>query len=70
MATIATEGLLLLIRLNLIASAAIVLVLVLRSLVRRCFGAHQAYLFWLIVPVAVLGAIVPAPEGAGAVGSL
>jgi beta-lactamase regulating signal transducer with metallopeptidase domain len=70
MATIATEGLLLLVRLNLVASAAILLVLVLRSLVRRWFGAHQVYLSWLIVPVAVLGAIVPAPEGAGAVGSL
>ncbi|HEY5410420.1 MAG TPA: M56 family metallopeptidase [Caulobacteraceae bacterium] len=70
MATIATEGLLLLIRLNLVASAAIVLVLMFRPLVRGWFGAHQAYLSWLIVPVAVLGGMIPAPEGAGAVGSL
>ena len=69
MATIATEGLLLLIRLNLVACAAIVLVLLPRPLIRRWFGAHQAYLSWLIVPVAVLGAMIPAAEGAGAVGS-
>ena len=62
---ITTEGLLVLLRLNLVAAAAIALVLLFRPLVRRWFGAHQAYLFWLIVPVALLGAIVPAPEGSG-----
>ncbi len=70
MATIATEALLLLIRLNLVAAAAIALVLLLRPLVRRWFGAHQVYLSWLIFPVAMLGAIIPAPEGSRAVGSL
>jgi beta-lactamase regulating signal transducer with metallopeptidase domain len=67
MATIATEGLLLLVRLNLVAGAAILLVLLLRPLVRRWLGAHQAYLFWLIVPVAILGGMIPAPEGEGPV---
>ncbi len=70
MATIATEGLLVLIRLNLVAGLAIVVVLSMRPLVRRWLGAHQTYLSWLIVPVAVLGGIVPAPEGSGSVGSL
>jgi beta-lactamase regulating signal transducer with metallopeptidase domain len=48
----ATEALTLLVRLNLAASAAIVLVLLLRPLVRRGFGAHGAYGLWLAVPLA------------------
>ncbi len=59
---IATEALLVLLRLNLVAAAAITLVLLIRPLVRRWLGAHQVYLSWLIVPVAVIGAITPAPE--------
>ena len=70
MPTIATEALLLLVRLNLVAAFAIALVLVVRPLVRRWFGAHPAYLAWLLVPVALLGAIIPAPEGAGPVAPL
>jgi beta-lactamase regulating signal transducer with metallopeptidase domain len=70
MATIATDGLLLLIHLNLVAGLAIVLVLAMRPPVRRWFGAHQVYLSWLLVPVAVLGGAIPAPEGEGAVGAL
>ncbi len=70
MAMIATEGLLLLLRLNVVAGAAMALVLLFRPLVRRWFGAHQAYLLWLIVPVALLGAIVPAPEGSGPIGPI
>lgn len=66
MAQIATELLLFLIRLNLVAGSAITLVLLLRPLIRRWFGAHQTYLSWLIVPVAVLAATFPAPEGASA----
>jgi len=67
MATVATEGLLLLLRLNLVGGAAILLVLLLRPLLRRWFGAHQAYMAWLIAPVAVIGALIPAPEGSGPV---
>ena len=59
---IATEVLLVLLRLNLVAAAAILLVLSIRPLIRRALGAHQVYLSWLIVPLAVLGAIAPAPE--------
>ena len=67
MATIGTEALLLLLRLNLVAAAAIALVLMVRPLLRRWFGAHPTYLSWLLVPIAVLGAIIPAPEGGGPV---
>ena len=65
-----SEALLLLARLNLVASAAILLVLVLRPFVRCRLGAHQAYLLWLTVPVALTGAIFPAMESAGPVGLL
>lgn len=65
-----SEALLLFARLNLVATAAIALVLALRPLVRRRLGAHQAYQLWLTVPVALLGAILPAMEGAGPVGPL
>ena len=70
MATIATEAVLTFIRLNLVAAAAIALVLLFRPLVRRWFDSHQPYLSWLIVPVALLGAIIPAQEGSGPVGGL
>jgi beta-lactamase regulating signal transducer with metallopeptidase domain len=66
----ASEALLLLARLNLVASAAIAIVLALRPFVRRRLGAHQAYQLWLTVPLALLGAILPAMEGAGPVGPL
>src|SRR3569833_2390051 len=67
MATIATDALLLLLRLNLVAAGAVSLVLLFRPLVRRCFGQHQVYLTWLLVPVSMIGAIIPAPEGSGPV---
>ena len=67
MATIATEVLLLLIRLNVVAAGAIALVMLVRPLVRRWFGPHQVYLSWLLVPVSVAGAIIPPPEGSGPV---
>ena len=70
MATIAIEGLLTFARLNLVAAAAIALVLLFRPLVRRWFDSHQPYLSWLIVPVALVGAIIPAQEGSGPVGGL
>ena len=70
MATIAIEGLLTFARLNLVAAAAIALVLLFRPLVRRWFDSHQPYLSWLIVPVALVGAIIPAQEGSGPLGGL
>lgn len=66
----ASDILLLVARLNLVASAAIALVLMLRPFVRRRLGPHQAYLLWLTVPLALLGAILPPAEGAGPVGVL
>ena len=61
----ATEALILLARLNLAASAAIALVLLLRPFVRRGFGAHGVYGLWLIVPLAMVGALAPHIEAAG-----
>ena len=64
------EALSLLLGLNLAAGAAILLVLLLRPLARRWFGAHQAYALWLAVPLAVAGALLPAAEATGAAGPL
>ncbi|MFC3716729.1 TonB family protein [Luteimonas soli] len=57
------------------SSAAIVLVLVLRRPLRSAFGANAAYLLWLLPPLAVLAASLPArvvrvvvSEAAGNVG--
>ncbi len=55
----ASELVLLLLRLNLAAGAAILLVLVLRVPMRRIFGARIAYALWLIVPAAALAALLP-----------
>ena len=43
------------------SSAAIVLVLLLRRPLRAAFGANVAYLLWLLAPIAVLAASIPAP---------
>jgi beta-lactamase regulating signal transducer with metallopeptidase domain len=45
-----------LVRVNLVAGAAILVVLLLRAPVRRAFGPHFAYALWSVAPVAVLGA--------------
>ena len=66
----ATEGLLFLIRFNVVAGAAIAMVLLLRPFVRRWLGAHQTYVFWLTVPVALAGLLIPPMESSGAVGPL
>jgi beta-lactamase regulating signal transducer with metallopeptidase domain len=51
-----------LVRINLAASVAIVLVLALRPLVLRGLGASVAYWFWLVVPIAAAASILPARE--------
>jgi TonB family protein len=58
------------------SSAAIVLVLQLRRPLRAAFGANVAYLLWLLLPLAVLAASLPArvvrmtaPEAVAAVGA-
>ena len=51
-----------LIRINLVASVAIVLVLALRPLVLRWLGASIAYWLWLIVPIAAAASFLPARE--------
>ena len=50
----------LLVRLALAGSAAIVLVLLLRRPLRRLAGAHAAYQSWMMVPLAMLAAALPA----------
>jgi len=52
----------LVIRLNVIASAAILLVLILRPLVLRALGARVTYWLWLVVPIAVAASVLPARE--------
>jgi len=51
-----------LIRVNLVASAAILLVLFLRPLVLRWLGAGIAYWLWLLVPVAAAASLLPPRE--------
>ncbi len=48
-------------RATLTASVAICAVLALRLVVRRVLGAQAAYTLWLLVPVAVLAMLLPAP---------
>src|SRR5688572_396195 len=54
--------LLALVRVNVIASAAILLVLLVRSHALRFFGARVAYWLWLVVPLAVAASVLPARE--------
>lgn len=56
----AADLLAILLKANLAASAAIVLVFILRKPVRRRFGARIAYAFWLTVPVAIGASLLPA----------
>jgi beta-lactamase regulating signal transducer with metallopeptidase domain len=51
-----------LLRVQLVASAAIVLVLLLRPLVLRRFGATLAYGLWLLVPITMVSVVLPARE--------
>jgi beta-lactamase regulating signal transducer with metallopeptidase domain len=51
-----------LLRLNLVASLAILVVLALRGPARRWIGPHLAYRLWLLVPVAAAGALPPGPD--------
>ena len=51
-----------LLRINLVASAAIMLALLLRPWVLRSLGARVAYWLWLVVPIAVAASFVPARE--------
>lgn len=48
---------------NLALSAAIVVAIALRGLVRRRFGARMAYGLWLVAPLAVLAVFAPQPAG-------
>lgn len=48
-----------LLRVNLAAAGAAVLILLLRGGVRRLFGARAAYALWLLVPVAVAAMLAP-----------
>lgn len=49
-----------LLRVTLIASAALAVILLLRRPLRALFGAQVAYAFWLLVPIATLAAFIPA----------
>jgi beta-lactamase regulating signal transducer with metallopeptidase domain len=51
-----------LVRINLIAGVAILLVLLLRSFVLHRLGASIAYWLWLVVPIAVAASFFPARE--------
>ncbi len=51
-----------LVRINLVAAAAILLVLALRPLVLSRLGARTAYRLWLIVPVAAAACLLPARQ--------
>ena len=64
------EAMLLFLRLNLIGSAAILLVLALRPFVRRWLGASQCYHLWLTVPLALVAAIMPPLEAVGPAGPI
>jgi beta-lactamase regulating signal transducer with metallopeptidase domain len=51
-----------LIRVNVVASAAILLVLMLRPFALRHLAARAAYWLWLVVPIAAAGNVLPARE--------
>lgn len=51
-----------LVRVNVVASVAILVVLALRPFVLRRFGANVAYWLWLVVPIAALASFAPARE--------
>lgn len=51
-----------LLRATLAASAAIIIVLLLRQPLRAAFGAQVAYAFWLLVPIATFASFLPGRE--------
>jgi beta-lactamase regulating signal transducer with metallopeptidase domain len=59
---VTAEILLALVRLNLVAAVAVLLVLALRKLVLGRLGAAAAYRLWLIVPIAAAACLLPARE--------
>src|SRR5690242_16047297 len=50
----------LLVRANLVGALAVLAILALRLPVRRAFGAAAAYRLWLVAPLAMLAAALPA----------
>src|ERR1700689_2551870 len=58
----ATDLLSALLHFNLAAAVAILVVLVLRTAVRRHFGPEIAYRLWICVPIAAIAALFPAAE--------
>jgi beta-lactamase regulating signal transducer with metallopeptidase domain len=50
-----------LLRFNLVAGVAILLVLALRPLLHRWSGARVAYWLWVVVPICAIGSLLPAP---------
>lgn len=58
----AADILAILIKANLAAGAAVLLVLIGRKVVRQTFGARIAYGFWLLVPLVVGASLMPAPK--------
>jgi beta-lactamase regulating signal transducer with metallopeptidase domain len=52
----------LLVRINVVASVAVLLVLLLRPLALRFLGAGTTYWLWLVVPLAVAASVLPARE--------
>jgi beta-lactamase regulating signal transducer with metallopeptidase domain/lysophospholipase L1-like esterase len=58
-----------LIEMNLAASAAIVLALILRRIASRVLGARATYQLWLLVPIAALAICIPARQDLNHTGS-
>jgi len=57
----ANELLAILLHMNLAAGGAVLVVLAVRGLARRHFGAGFAYRLWTAVPVAAVAALFPPP---------
>jgi beta-lactamase regulating signal transducer with metallopeptidase domain len=66
----AADLLLALLRANITASAAALVVLAVRTPLRRWFGPGCAYAAWLMVPVAAAGSLMPVEVAAGPPGAL
>lgn len=62
-----TEVLIPLVRVNLAAAVAILLVFALRHPTRRLFGARLAYALWTIVPLAAAAVVLPRPAAPSAI---
>lgn len=61
-----SEVLAAILRVNLVFAGAVLAVLLLRTPVRRLFGAEQAYTLWAAAPLAVLATLLPARTVEGA----